>query len=62
MPKTEKNLQFVKPEDNDEPDEWYGLFAVNNAGLETDIVSASREKRIFSTGCAGTVSPQGGKI
>ena len=58
MPKTDKNLQPVKPEDNDESDEWYGLFTVNKAVRETDILSAPREKRIFSTGCAGTGTPR----
>lgn len=40
-------------EDDDEPDEWYGGFFPIVWRLELEA-KGHRDKRIFSTGCAGT--------
>jgi hypothetical protein len=40
-------------DEEDEPDEWYIVVELPNQDQSSTDTTADRDKRIFSTGCAG---------
>jgi hypothetical protein len=49
----EEAVAQVQDEDDDEPDEWYIVVELPNQDPSSTNATADRDKRIFSTGCAG---------
>lgn len=49
MSKSESEAKILNTEDDDEPDDW----SVLGSGLNGQDLHRDRDKRIFSTGCAG---------
>jgi hypothetical protein len=54
MSKSESNSETAAATDQDDgPDDWYGMAILAKLGPNTKLCIFCRDKRIFSTGCAG---------